>query len=84
MCHDDIKNFKKGIYMKKFCLYTTGCPKCRILEKKLTDKNVEYEVICDPEKIKAKGNAVPMLESIDDDSNKVLNYYEAVKFVNSL
>lgn len=70
--------------MKKFILYTTGCPKCRILEKKLTDKNVEYEVVCDTEKIKAKGNAVPMLEIIDGDSNKVLSYYEAVKFVNSL
>lgn len=70
--------------MNKIILYTTGCPKCRILEKKLTDKKVEYQVVCDPEKIKAKGNAVPMLEIIDGDSSKVLNYYEAVKFVNSL
>ncbi len=70
--------------MKKFILYTTGCPKCRILEKKLTDKKVEYQVVCDPEKIKAKGNAVPMLEIIEEDNSQVLNYYEAVKFVNSL
>lgn len=70
--------------MEKYILYTTGCPKCRILEKKLTDKNVEYEVICDAEKIKQKGNSVPMLEIINSDSSKVLNYYEAVKFVNSL
>lgn len=70
--------------MKKFILYTTGCPKCRILEKKLTDKNVEYEVVCDPEKIKVKGNAVPMLEVIEEDKSQVLSYYEAVKFVNSL
>lgn len=70
--------------MKKFILYTTGCPKCRILEKKLTDKNVEYEVICDAEKIKQKGNSVPMLEIIEGDNSQVLSYYEAVKFVNSL
>lgn len=70
--------------MKKYILYTTGCPKCRILEKKLTDKNIEYEVICDAEKIKTKGNAVPMLEIIEGDNSQVLSYYEAVKFVNSL
>lgn len=70
--------------MKKFILYTTGCPKCRILEKKLTDKNVQYEVICDAEKIKEKGISVPMLEIIDNNSNQVLNYYDAVKYVNSL
>ena len=70
--------------MKKYILYTTGCPKCRILEKKLTDKNVEYEVICDAEKIKEKGTSVPMLEIVTEDVNQVLNYYDAVKYVNSL
>ena len=79
-----LKNSRKVLYMKKFILYTTGCPKCRILEKKLTDKNVQYEVICDPEKIKEKGNAVPMLEIVDGEETKVLSYYEAVKFVNSI
>ena len=70
--------------MKKYVLYTTGCPKCRILEKKLTDKGVEYEVICDAEKIKEKGTSVPMLEIVTEDVNQVLNYYDAVKYVNSL
>ena len=29
--------------MEKMILYTTGCPKCRILEKKLSDKGIGFE-----------------------------------------
>lgn len=25
-------------------LYSTGCPKCHVLEKKLQEKNIEYDV----------------------------------------
>ncbi len=31
----------------KIILYTTDCPKCKILEKKLKDKNIKFETITD-------------------------------------
>lgn len=49
-------------------LYSTHCPKCNVLEKKLKQKNIAYEEINDIEKIKEKGYlSVPVLE-IDGES----------------
>ena len=60
-------------------MYTTGCPKCKILKKKLDEKKVEYEEETDVEKMKSIGiDRVPML-SVD---GKLLSYLEAVKLVN--
>lgn len=67
--------------MSNYVLYTTGCPKCRILEKKLNDKNIKFDVCDDVEKMKELNiNSVPVL-SVD---GKNLAYYEAVKHVNSI
>lgn len=47
----------------KVILYTTHCPKCSVLEKKLTAKNISYSEITDVEIITQKGfDAVPILE----------------------
>ena len=67
--------------MSNYVLYTTGCPKCRILEKKLNEKNVKFEICDDTEKMKEIGiTSVPVL-SVDGNN---LVYYEAVKHLNSL
>ena len=61
-------------------LYTTGCSKCKILESKLNDKNIEYNVCEDKEVMKSKGfRSVPVLE-LDDGT--ILTYGKAVKYVN--
>ena len=68
--------------MDKIILYTTHCPKCRILEKKLQDKKVEYDTVEDVEEMKKLGiNSVPML-FIPEKGN--LDYLNAVKHVNAL
>lgn len=60
-------------------MYTTGCPKCKILKKKMDEKKVEYEEETDVEKMKSMGiDRVPML-SVD---GKLLSYLEAVKLIN--
>lgn len=47
----------------KVILYTTHCPKCSVLEKKLTAKNISYSEITDVEIMTKKGfDAVPILE----------------------
>ena len=44
-------------------LYSTGCPKCRVLESKLKELNIEYETIKDKEVLIKKGfKSAPQLE----------------------
>ena len=44
-------------------LYTTHCPKCMVLEKKLKAKNIEYTENTDTDLMISKGfQTTPMLE----------------------
>lgn len=62
-------------------LYSTGCPRCKVLEKKLKDKAVEYSLVSDVDEIMNKGiTQVPVLEK----EGKLLNFSEANAWVNSL
>ena len=61
-------------------LYTTHCPRCTVLEKKLKEKNIEYDIVEDEETIIQKGfMTVPILE-VDCE---VMNFSESVKWVNN-
>ena len=60
-------------------LYTTGCPRCEMLEKLLNDKGMKYEVCTDKDVMARNGfETVPMLE-VD---GKTMNYKDAVRWVN--
>ena len=62
-------------------LYSTGSPKCKILKKKLEDKNIDYVENDDIETMISLGiEQVPVL-SVD---NKLFQFAEAVKWVNEL
>lgn len=62
-------------------LYSTGCPKCRILEQKLDMKNVEYKVVSDEAEMIDKGfMSLPMV----DVDGKEMDFGEAVRWVNGL
>ena len=44
-------------------LYTSGCPRCKVLEKKLDDKHVEYTKFTDVNAMIEKGfKQAPLLE----------------------
>ena len=59
-------------------LFTTHCPKCKVIEKKLAQKNIEYKMVEDINIMKEKGfKSLPMLE-VDD---QVFNFIEANKWV---
>ena len=61
-------------------LYSTGCPKCNILKKKLTEKNISYTENQNVEEMIALNiNEVPVL-SVD---GELINFGNAVKWVNS-
>ena len=65
----------------KLVLYTTFCPKCKVLEKKLSEKNLVYETVTDVDVMSEKGfQAVPMLE-VD---GEVMDFSKAAEWVNKL
>lgn len=60
-------------------LYSTGCPKCKVLEQKLRDKGIEFEIEPDIEVMENKGfTMVPMLE-VDHDI--IYSYDKALQWV---
>ena len=60
-------------------MYTTHCPQCRVLEKLLIDKKIEFETVEDIELMKNKGiMSVPQLE-ID---GELMNMRRAMKWIN--
>ena len=60
-------------------LYTTHCPKCKILTKKLTEKNIKYIEFTDVDKMIEMGfNIMPMLE-VDE---VVMDFGTANKWIN--
>ena len=63
-------------------LYTTHCPKCFVLETKLDQKKVPYEMIEDTTLMQEKGfDNLPILEL---DNGDLLDFVSANKFINSL
>lgn len=65
--------------MEEIILYSTHCPKCKVLETKLKQKNIKYEECNDIEKMLKLGiHEAPQLE-VD---GKLMTFGEAVKWVN--
>ena len=61
-------------------LYSTNCPKCKVLEMKLNKKNIEYNTCTDIDEMTAQGiKSAPTLKLED---NTILNFADAIKWVN--
>lgn len=62
-------------------LYSTGCPRCNVLKKKLDDSGIQYDLVTDEDVMVNLGfKTTPMLK-VDD------NYYdftEAIAWVRSM
>ena len=60
-------------------LYTTHCPKCKVLEKKLKDNHIDFEVISDEELMIQKGfTEAPKLEVNDE----LMGFADAMEWLN--
>lgn len=60
-------------------LYSTHCPKCKVLEKKLNSKNIFFEIVTDMDVMNKMGFlSIPKLK-VDD---IVMNFNEANKWIN--
>lgn len=61
-------------------LYSTHCPRCCVLEKKLKQKNISYEEVDDVEIMKEKGYlSVPVLEV----NGKSMDFKAANNWINT-
>ena len=70
-----------GVIILNVTLFSTGCPKCKVLKKKLDDKDIEYTIDSNVEKMLEMGMMeVPVLV-VDD---RTLDFSNAVAWVNSL
>ena len=59
-------------------LYSTGCPKCNVLKKKLNEKHIEYTESNSVNDLLERGiNEVPVLKIND----KYLSFKEAVDWI---
>ena len=60
-------------------LYSTDCPKCKVLKQKLNDKNIDFNEVNDVEEMAKKGiEKVPVLGLGD----KLMSFVEANQWVN--
>ena len=62
-----------------YTIYSTGCPRCRVLKAKLEQKGIEYDECHDVEKMQSMGiKSVPML-CVD---GELMTFEKAIKFIN--
>lgn len=62
-------------------LYTTHCPKCKVLEAKLKQRAIDFEIIDDEKVMIDKGfMSAPMLE-VDE---KVMDFSAAINWIKEI
>lgn len=60
-------------------MYSTNCPRCKVLETKLKQKNIQYHIVDDVERLLELGiKEAPQL-SVD---GAMMGFGEAIKWVN--
>ena len=65
--------------MNNVILYSIGCPTCNVLEKKLNQSSISFEIIKDEEIMKSKGYlSLPILE-VDGEAMKFPAAIEWIK-----
>lgn len=61
-------------------LYSTGCPRCNVLKKKLSDKGITYEEFTDEEQMMDIGiESVPVLSV----NGEMLDFMQANAWINN-
>lgn len=65
--------------MESVTLYSTHCPRCQVLEKKLEKAGISYTVCDDTAFMRAQGwNEAPILEV----NGKIMDFRAAVAWIN--
>lgn len=67
--------------MEKVILYTTHCPRCKVLADKLSEKHITYEEFTDKQKMLEMGmDMMPVLQI----GNAQYGFKEAMKVVGGM
>ena len=62
--------------------FTTGCPKCKVLKRKMDNKGIPYNIVTDIEVMISLGlDSVPAIQTED---GKIMEFSEAIKWVNEV
>lgn len=61
-------------------LYSTNCPRCKMLKSKLDDKKVIYSIVNDVDKMLSMGMAVVPVLEVDGIR---MNFKEAINWINN-
>lgn len=65
----------------KVILYSTNCPKCKILKMKLDNAAIKYKICEDVKVMQEKGfSSVPKLEM----NGKMMDFMESITWINEL
>ena len=60
-------------------IYSTGCPKCKVLKMKLEKKSIEYTECQDMDKMREMGlKSLPVLEM----DGELYSFEKAIKLIN--
>ncbi len=67
-------------------VYSNGCPKCKILEKKLLQLNIEHFTITDMTEILKEADKVGILSMpfTIDDSGTARTFEETIKYISEV
>lgn len=71
----------------KITLWSTNCPKCNVIKKKLEQKCIKFDLVEDTDKVLEFGKlnnimSAPLLE-VENGVHKVYTFKDAVDFINS-
>ena len=66
--------------MSNIILYTTHCPKCIVLEKKLKAKNIQYATITDTDIMQKKDIMFTPVLEVD---GEMMNFVKANEYINN-
>lgn len=75
-----VSDFEGGSKMEVI-LYTTDCPRCKVLEKKLNAKNVIYNTVKDIASMQNLGIFSSPCLSVD---GKIFDFQQSINWVNEV
>lgn len=72
--------------MANIKLYSTGCPKCNVLKKKLDTINAQYDIITDMDEIQkvceaTHNDMLPLLQVDEAWGTVIFDFSKAIKWV---
>lgn len=63
----------------RIVLYSTNCPRCQVLKRKLEEKRIDFELETGVDKMLSLGIEIAPALQVD---GKLMNFGEAVRWIN--